>query len=125
VFVIGVNRQGVFEPAGRDIKLLTASGAERLGTFKTPSPPDGDEPDYFGRIKNLAKAKKLTIVKITPYYGEGIYREASTNGESSRIVVPIAELETIANFGNSNVTVRLLSPILSSEVSRLLETKLK
>ena len=91
-----------------------------IRAFKTPSPPNGDEPDYFGRIKSLAKAKKLTISKITPYYGEGIYGEAPTNGESPKIVVPIAEIEAIADFGNSNATVRLLSPILSSEASRLL-----
>jgi hypothetical protein len=92
-----------------------------IRAFKTPSPPDGDETDYFGRIKSLAKAKKLTIVKITPYYGEGIYGGASTNDEPVRIVTPIAQLEAVADFGSSNVTVRLLSPILSSEVSRLLE----
>jgi hypothetical protein len=96
-----------------------------IRAFKTASPLNGDEPDYFGRIKNLAKAKKLTITKITPYYGEGIYGEAPTNGESPKIVVPIAELEAVADFGNSNVTVRLLSPILSSEVVRLLGNKNK
>ncbi len=32
-FVIRVNCQGFLEPAGRDIELLAASGAERLGTF--------------------------------------------------------------------------------------------
>lgn len=94
-----------------------------IRAFKTPSPPNGDEPDYFGRIKNLAKAKKLTITKVTPYYGEGVYGEAPTNGESPNIVIPIAELEAVASFGNSNATVRLLSPILSSEAVRLLEKK--
>ncbi len=91
-----------------------------IRAFKTPSLPNGDEPDYFGRIKNLAKAKKLTITKITPYYGEGVYGETPTNGEPAKIVTPVAELEAVADFGNSNVTVRLMSPILSSEVSRLL-----
>jgi hypothetical protein len=36
------------------------------------------------------------------------------------ILFRIAELEAVADFGNSNTTVRLLSPIISSEVSRLL-----
>ena len=94
-----------------------------IRAFKTPSPPNGDEPDYFGRIKNLAKAKKFTITKITPYYGEGIYGEAPTNGELPKIVMPIAKLDAVADFGNSNATVQLLSPILSSEVRRLLEGK--
>jgi hypothetical protein len=40
-------------------------------------------------------------------------------------VTPLAELEAVADFGNSNATVKLLSPILSSETSRLLETKIK
>jgi len=71
----------------------------------------------FGRIKNLAKVTKLTITKITPYYGEGVYGETPTNNEPSRFVTPIAELEAVADFGNSNATVRLLSPIISSEVS--------
>ena len=91
-----------------------------IRAFKTPSLPNGDETDYFGRIKNLAKVKKLTITKITPFYGEGIYGEAPTNGEPQKNVVPIAELEAVADFGNSNTTVRLLSPIISSEVNRLL-----
>ena len=45
------------------------------------------------------------------------------DNEPSRFVTPIAELEVIADFGNSNATVRLLSPIISSEVSRLLKAK--
>jgi hypothetical protein len=110
----------------RTQKSLTASPQQIIAcirAFKTPSPPNGDEPDYFGRIKNLAKAKKLTITKITPYYAEGNYWETRTNNEPTKIVVPIAELEAVADFGNSNATVRLLSPIISSEVIRLLENK--
>jgi hypothetical protein len=90
-----------------------------IRAHKTPSLPQGDEPDYFGRIKNLANVKKLTIVKMTPYYSEGIYGDAPTNGESPKIVLPIAELEAVADFGTSNTTVKLLSPILSSEARRL------
>jgi hypothetical protein len=32
----------------------------------------------------------------------------------------LAELEAVADFGNSNATVRLLSPIIASDASRLL-----
>ena len=109
-------------------KSLTASPQQIIAcirAFKTPSPPNGEEPDYFGRIKNLAKAKMLTITKITAYYGEGIYGEAPPNGETPKIVLPIAELEAVADYGNSNAAVRLLSPIISSEVIRLLENKNK
>ncbi len=91
-----------------------------IRAFKTPSPPNGEEYGYFGRIKNLAKATKLTITKITPYYGEGVFGEVPTNDVPCKFVTPLAELEATADFGNSNATVRLLSPILSSEVYRLL-----
>ena len=87
--------------------------------FKTAVVPD-DKPNYFARVKNLANARKFTITKITPYYSEGIYGEMPTNNEPSKVVSPMAELEAVADFGNSNATVRLLSPILSSEVNRLL-----
>lgn len=128
-FQIAFNKQKVlqfcllFPNLARDKQSPVASPQQIIAcirAFKTPSPPNGDEPDYFGRIKNLAKAKKITITKITPYYGEGIYGEAPTNGELPKMVTPIAELEAVADFGNSNATVRLMSPILSSEVSQLL-----
>ncbi len=90
-----------------------------LRAFKTPMAP-GNKPDYFLRVKALAKAKTLTITMITPYYSEGVYGETPTNNEPPNIVAPLAELEAVADFGDSNVTVRLLSPILSSEVTRLL-----
>jgi hypothetical protein len=118
----------LFPNLERDKQSQVASPQQIIAcirAFKTPSPPDGDETDYFGRIKNLAKAKKLTITKITPYYGEGIYGEAPTNDESPKIVIPIAELEAVADFGSSNVTVQLLSPILSPEVVKLLGNKIK
>jgi len=113
----------LFPNLERDKQSQTASPQQIVAcirAFKTPSPPDGGETDYFGRIKNLAKTKRLTIVKITPYYGDGIYGERLTNDELPQVVVPIAELEAVADFGNSNATVRLLSPIISSEVNRLL-----
>lgn len=78
--------------------------------------PD-DKPNYFDRIRNLANAKTFTITKITPYYGEGVYGEMPTNIEPPKIVMPFAELEAVADFGTSNVTVRLVSPILSSDVT--------
>jgi hypothetical protein len=113
----------LFPNLEREKKSTVASPQQIMAcirAFKTPSLPEGDEPDYFGRIKSLAKMKKLTILKVTPYYSEGIYGETPTNNEPPKIVIPIAELEAVADFGNSNVTFRLLSPILSSEVSRLL-----
>ena len=87
---------------------------------KTIVLPNAGEETYFQRIKALANAKTFTITKITPYYSEGIFGEVPTNDVPPEFVTPIAELEAAADFGNSNVTVRLLSPIISSEISRLL-----
>ena len=82
-------------------------------------PHDGEE-DYFPRLKRLAAVKKLTITKLTPYYGEGIFGESPTNDAPAKFAVPFAELEAVADFGKSNCPVQLISPILSSEVHRLL-----
>jgi hypothetical protein len=112
----------------RDKFQPTASAQQIIAcirAFKTMSLPIHEETNYFARLKNFSKAKKLTITKITPYYMEGNYGEMPTNDEPSKFIVPFAELEAVADFGNSNLTVRLLSPIISSEVTRLLENKIK
>ncbi|MGH7952978.1 MAG: hypothetical protein ACREFE_13830 [Limisphaerales bacterium] len=116
-----------FSLVGPDLKRnelqSTASSQQIIAcirAFKTMTPPNGDEPDYFGRLKKLTKTKKLIITKITPYYGEGIYGETPTNDEPSKIIAPFAELEAVADFGNSNMPVRLFSPILSAQVNKLL-----
>lgn len=76
---------------------------------------------YIARLKHLSEAKKITITEITPYYIEGVFGEEPTNNaEPTTIVMPLAELEAVADFGKSNATVRLLSPIVSLEVKRLL-----
>lgn len=82
--------------------------------------PDNDEPNFFGRIKSLENAKIFTITKITPRYFEGVFGEIPTNDVPPEFITPFADLEAIADFGNSNATVRLFSPILSSEANRLL-----
>jgi len=82
--------------------------------------PNDDEEGYFERIKALANAKKFAITKITLYYSEGVFGEMPANDEPSKYVPPMAELEAVADFGNSNLTVRLLSPVLSSDVNRVL-----
>jgi hypothetical protein len=86
--------------------------------------PDGEE-RYFERVKALANAKKFTITKITPHYGEGVFGEVPTNDVPSKFIAPIAELEAVADFGNSTLTVRLLSPALSSDAIRMLTDKIK
>ena len=90
---------------------------------KTIVIPNANEETYFQRIRTLANAKKFIVTKITPYYSEGRFGETPTNDLPSEIIEPIAELEAVADFGNSNATVRLVSPIISSEVNRLLKAK--
>jgi hypothetical protein len=85
--------------------------------------PNGDEEGYFARLKTLAGAKKLTIMKVTPCYGEGVFGEVPTNDVPPEFIAPFAELEAVADFGNSNMPVRLLSPILASEAVRLTKSK--
>jgi len=107
-----------------DQNSSTASPQQIIGCIrghKIIVMPNPDEETYFQRVESLAKAKTFTITKIVPYYGEGIFGEVPTNDMPPELVAPFAELEAVAGFGNSNVTVRLLSPILSSEVSRLLK----
>jgi hypothetical protein len=111
---------------GRYESRQTASTQEIthcIRAHKTIVLPNPDEEDYFARLKRLAGAKKLTITKITPYYGEGVFGEVPTNDVPCKFATPFAELEAVADFGNSNTTIRLLSPILSSEVIRLLKSK--
>jgi hypothetical protein len=107
-------------------KQQTASSQEIIHCIKAHKTivlPNVDEEDYFERLKKLASAKKFTITKITPYYGEGMFGEVPTNDVPCKFATPFAELEAVADFGNSNTIVRLVSPILTSEVDRLLKTK--
>jgi hypothetical protein len=46
-----------------------------------------------------------------------------TNGELSRVVMPLAEMEAFVDFGNSNANVRVVSPIIYSNVNRLLKAR--
>jgi hypothetical protein len=112
----------------RDKDSPTASPQQIINCIlaqKTVVLPNAGEETYFQRIKALANAKTFTITKITPYYSEGIFGEVPTNDVPPEFVTPIAELEAVADFGNSNANVKLLSPILSSEVIRLLKSKTK
>ena len=96
-----------------------------IRAFKTMTPPIGQETNYFARIKSFAKAKALIITKIIPYYGEWVYGEMPTEDVPSPIIAPFAELQAVADFGNSNTPVRLFSPILSSQATQILIDKTK
>jgi len=96
------------------IRCLRAHKAVILPKFA-----EGD----FDRLRKLATAMRFTITKITPYYEESIFGEPPTDDVPAQFATPFAELEAVADFGNSNMPVKVLSPILSSEVRRLLLMK--
>jgi hypothetical protein len=108
------------QPAASPQQIINCIWAQ-----KTIVLPNAGEETYFQRIKALANAKTFTITKITPYYREGTFAEVPTNDVPPEFVTPLGELEAVADFGNSNAIIRLLSPILSSEVIRLLKSKTK
>jgi hypothetical protein len=88
---------------------------------KTPlSPPENEEFNYLERIKTLSKMTKLTIIKVTPFYVEGSFGTTPTVNEMPKTICPIAELEAVADLGTNNLTIRLISPILGTDVSRVL-----
>ncbi len=75
--------------------------------------PDDNEINYFGRLEKLASARKFVVTKITPYYFKfnGVIGEAPTNDTPSKLITPMAELDAIADFGNSNAVIRMVTPI--------------
>lgn len=91
-----------------------------IRAFKVITLPKRNETDYFLRIKKLGKTKKLTVTNFSLFYMEGIFGETPPNGELPQMITPVAEIKGIADFGNSNDTVRLLVPVLSWDANRLL-----
>ncbi len=47
------------------------------------------QPRDFAALRGLAGTKKLTITKITPYYGEGIFGEVPINDVPSGFATPL------------------------------------
>jgi hypothetical protein len=82
--------------------------------------PNVDEEMYFQRVKALANAKAFSITNITQYYLDGELGKTNQNYVPPKYATPIAELDAVADFGNSNATVRIFSFILSSDVTRAL-----
>ena len=95
-----------------------------IRAYQTPMAlPSNDDGSYLTRVKELAKAKKLSITKVTPFYGEGRYGQEPKEQGLAEFVSPFAELEVIADFGSTNISVHLLSPILSTDADRLSKSK--
>ncbi len=91
-----------------------------IRAFKTPIMPNWDEVDYLARVKAMAKAKSLTVTKLTLYYGEGTFGDTPPENEPPKVVTPVAYLQTTASFGTTNATLTLAAPVLSLDVKRLL-----
>jgi hypothetical protein len=78
------------------------------------------ETDYFGRVKALAGAAKLTIVEVKVYYMDGLFGENPPENEQPKEVTPLGELECIADFGTNSTHVQIYTAIVSAEVRRVL-----
>ena len=93
-----------------------------IRAFKTLVIPAIDEPDYFGRVKALASIQTLTITDITPYYIEGIFGKQPDDVRPERFVRPLAELIATADWGNTNATIRMFSPLISPDFERRIDS---
>ena len=104
---------------------LVASPVEIIGCLRAHKSivlPNFVEGDFY-RLRKLATAKKFTITKITLYYEEGLFGEMATNDVPSEFATPFAELEARAELYDTNIAVRILSPILSEDIKRVLKNK--
>lgn len=98
---------------------------QSIRAHKTVLALTGDGSMDWAKLKALSTARKVTITKITPYYGEGRYGEEATDNGPKREISPLAEMEVMAELEHSNLTVRMLGPILARDARRLLQTKSK
>lgn len=73
--------------------------------------PDVNEKDYFTRLQKLASTRRVIVTRITPYYFEGVFGESPTVDALSKLITPVAELDAIADLGNSRAVVHMLTPI--------------
>lgn len=96
-----------------------------IRAFKTPVFPQGDEPDYFGRVKSLSTIKTLTITRATVFYSEGEYGEEPRNGKAAVCINPMVKLDAVASWGDTNSNVQIAAPIISSDAAKLLATQRK
>jgi hypothetical protein len=107
----------------RERSCLTASMSEIVSCIRghraAVRPVDG-ETNYFGRIKALAGAHKLTIVELRAYYMDGLFGENPPENEQPTEVMPIGELQCVADFGTNSTHVQIYTPMVSAEVRRLL-----
>jgi hypothetical protein len=95
-----------------------------IRTHQTPmSHPSWEDGSYLMKVKELAKARKLTVTKVTAFYGEGQYGQEPKDQGPAEFVSPFAELDVIADFGTTTTSVRLFCPILETDAERLSKPK--
>ena len=110
----------------RDENCATASAQEIISCirgFKTVLVPADEEGNYFAQVREVARAKRITITQVTPYYGEGMLGEEPRENEPPKHVRPVAILGATADFGTNAAFVRIYAPILASDVRRLLVSR--
>jgi hypothetical protein len=85
--------------------------------------PDANEPveQYYGRLRALSGARKLTVTRVTPYYYEEKLGQLPEEGaDTSRFINPVAVLDAVADVGTNSMTIHLLSPITGPQVKSLI-----
>ena len=110
----------------RDERCATASPEEIVRCIKGNKAvwvPADEEGNYLAQVKDMGRAKKVTITQITPFYGEGIFGEEPRENEAPKQVRPVAILGGSADFGTNAVLVRIYVPLLSADVRRVLGSR--
>ena len=90
---------------------------------KTVLVPADDGADYLAQVRDVSRARKLTITGAAPYYGEGMLGEEPRGDEPPKCIWPITIMSATADFGTNTSVVRIYAPILASDVRRLLGTR--
>ncbi len=114
------------------------SAGQMFGTIKTSQLPRRQTSSIASRLikssccpiwmkkiiltgsKNWRRQRSSPSQKLHLVMAKVFLCETPTNDLPCEFATPFAELEAIADFGNSNTTIRFVSPLLSSEVGRLL-----
>ena len=112
----------------RSVHLQTLSPEQIIRLIranKTPVFPNDDEQTFFQRIKLLSRTKTFTVTNMVVHYGQGTFGIGPKENEMPKFINPYAELLAVADLGNSNITVRLAAPIVSSDANRLLGREAK
>jgi hypothetical protein len=69
--------------------------------------PNANEYTFSQRIESLANAKTFSITNITLYYLDGKMGGTNQIHVPPEYATPFAELDAVADFGNSNAAVRI------------------